>query len=643
MANFKNLGVAFNRLFRNDLNANFDEAKRELNVQKGRVDNLIVNAPQPSEVVDIRVDEDGVEHATARDRIASDGAKVAEQFADVGAQLEQNELQIGVVATDLEQRSVNVKMLGAVGDEIADDTNAFQTAFNLAKVSPIRVFVPKGRYKLTQRLSIFSNTQIDMQEGAVLVRHHNTSIIMNGEVGDEYYGYDGNGNIAITGGAFDGNVGMFNANGFNHIELNHGTTFRFRDITFKDTLNAHAFDLNGLRDVIIEGCRFLGFQDLTNGSRDFSEAIQISRSTQGGFHPFGAYDHTPCRDITVRSCYFGGSDTPNMQPWAVGVGEHGATYDIFSENIHVIGNTFEGCTYAGIRCMKFNDVFITNNLFLNTRSGIALSNTAPNTNSSKDVNGVERGAQSGKNYTISHNIFRNVESDIIYAAGQTNTPDNVKKLTNVIIVGNVVDNPSNSNTASFRLRWIDGLFVANNRIKGLNRGFENWYLSNVKINNNLISDCQLEGIYFTEPETSFRNLNHTKDIEITNNTIRDTRRSGVFLEWANGFKVNENQLENTGSETDNTRVAINIASSSQNGVLRGNKNRSGSNRNSHGIGVTGTCVNIQVHDNDLEGATGRINLASVPTIFEGYYTYAPNGTRYRVTINNSGAPVYTQA
>ncbi|MEC0282438.1 hypothetical protein [Terribacillus saccharophilus] len=44
--------------------------------QTGRVDNLIRNNPQPDEVVDIRYDTDGVEHATASQRIASDLSKI---------------------------------------------------------------------------------------------------------------------------------------------------------------------------------------------------------------------------------------------------------------------------------------------------------------------------------------------------------------------------------------------------------------------------------------------------------------------------------------------------------------------------------------------------------------------------------------
>jgi hypothetical protein len=65
MGKYRSLGTLFNRVFRNDLNANFNdldtdilaakaEALANVNAQKTRVDNLITGTPQPSEVVDAR-------------------------------------------------------------------------------------------------------------------------------------------------------------------------------------------------------------------------------------------------------------------------------------------------------------------------------------------------------------------------------------------------------------------------------------------------------------------------------------------------------------------------------------------------------------------------------------------------------------
>jgi lysophospholipase L1-like esterase len=54
MGKYKTFGSRFDRVHRNDLNANFAAVEADINAQKGRVDELIIGTPQPSEVVDSR-------------------------------------------------------------------------------------------------------------------------------------------------------------------------------------------------------------------------------------------------------------------------------------------------------------------------------------------------------------------------------------------------------------------------------------------------------------------------------------------------------------------------------------------------------------------------------------------------------------
>jgi hypothetical protein len=54
MGKYKTFGSRFDRVHRNDLNANFAAVEADINAQKGRVDDLIIGTPQPSEVVDSR-------------------------------------------------------------------------------------------------------------------------------------------------------------------------------------------------------------------------------------------------------------------------------------------------------------------------------------------------------------------------------------------------------------------------------------------------------------------------------------------------------------------------------------------------------------------------------------------------------------
>jgi hypothetical protein len=54
MGKYKTFGSRFDRVHRNDLNANFAAVETDINAQKNRVDDLIKKVPQPSEVVDSR-------------------------------------------------------------------------------------------------------------------------------------------------------------------------------------------------------------------------------------------------------------------------------------------------------------------------------------------------------------------------------------------------------------------------------------------------------------------------------------------------------------------------------------------------------------------------------------------------------------
>jgi hypothetical protein len=78
----REIGTSWDRDNRNIMNDNFRESKN-------RVDNLIKNTPQPSEVVDIRVDEEGVIHTTAKERIDTESLKRKVKDDELTAQLAQ--------------------------------------------------------------------------------------------------------------------------------------------------------------------------------------------------------------------------------------------------------------------------------------------------------------------------------------------------------------------------------------------------------------------------------------------------------------------------------------------------------------------------------------------------------------------------
>jgi hypothetical protein len=64
-------------------NEKFDDLDRADLEQKNRVDTLIIENPQPSEVVDLRIDRNGVVFPVARDRINAEQKKIEEAYEDL--------------------------------------------------------------------------------------------------------------------------------------------------------------------------------------------------------------------------------------------------------------------------------------------------------------------------------------------------------------------------------------------------------------------------------------------------------------------------------------------------------------------------------------------------------------------------------
>lgn len=72
---------------------------------------------------------------------------------------------------------INVKNYGAIGNGIADDTSAIQSALNLGE----NVFFPQGNYKITQKLILPSSTSLSGRKSFIKIfgEHYSRSVIVN--------------------------------------------------------------------------------------------------------------------------------------------------------------------------------------------------------------------------------------------------------------------------------------------------------------------------------------------------------------------------------------------------------------------------------------------------------------------------------
>ncbi|WP_372780321.1 hypothetical protein ACBZ92_02170 [Priestia aryabhattai] len=138
----------------------FDEftggVDQQIDYQKQRVDNLIKNTPQPSEVIDIRYDSEGVTHETASARLESDYNKVTTQLAKIATYKEINAtLPFGTTLTALKGNGTN-------------ETSALLALLNYVADNHLTLYIPKNVTILVDIMTITSKSNFGIRcEGTI--------------------------------------------------------------------------------------------------------------------------------------------------------------------------------------------------------------------------------------------------------------------------------------------------------------------------------------------------------------------------------------------------------------------------------------------------------------------------------------------
>lgn len=486
---------------------------RARNVQAQLNTIIIESGTSDAETLQLRIDTKGMPHATANERVSSEVNALDDK---IGA----NELALNQVV-------LNVKKFGAVGNGKADDTLPIQKALEeVKKYGSAEVYVPEGVYKVTAELYIFANTYFHLHQNAVILRAHDDNILRNYRATDEFYGYAGNNNITIEGGVFDCN-GMDYPDTCNGIAWAHAEGITMRNVTIKDTVNGHGMELTGVRDVLIDNCKFLGWRDTDVDKRYYFEAIQIELTSQAGYIGM-VKDYTETKDVLIQNCFFGNSGTPGFRAFNVGVGSHGALHNKYYSNIKVLNNTFEGCTYWAVRAFKWADSVISNNKFYDCPGGGVYIVTPAPSGSTKDENGVEKGPQPLNGFTVTENRFNNIGGRMVKVEGQEGAYINdVQVLNNR---GHTIGG------MGIELSWVGGSTFSNNRLRNVTgRG--------MSINNLLFCTVSLNKYENVTNNGVF--MENSRDIECHSNTFVGVDFYGFNILGTNSdVAIEKNRLKN---------------------------------------------------------------------------------------------------
>ncbi|GLO64407.1 MULTISPECIES: right-handed parallel beta-helix repeat-containing protein [Oceanobacillus] len=475
-----------------------------------------------------------------------------------------------------------------IGDGINDDTLGIQELLNFAKTSGIRIVFPPGHYRLTAPLRLYSNTFIDAQKGVFFSKEHNGAILLNLLSTDEMEEYRGNGNITIKGGEWNANYP--NYTGGTSFVLAHAKGILVEDVSLINHGGGHAIEFNAICNGAVMNSKFLGFDDL-NGSRTYSEAIQLDLAKNSSVFPWGgsSYDHTPCKNIIIENNFFGSSN--QLGAWGRAVGSHSATYGKWHENVIIKNNIVNDCLQWAFRAYSWRDVIIEGNMIYNCGGGIGLDVNNLDDEDSYD----EKGNYTGESNDCERIIVKGnlIDGGGSYASAISADGNDTAKIRTVTILNNSINNYNNR---AVYLRLLDEVLINNNVFNNIHgTGLtlsETWM---VTVSSNLFRSIRENGI------TCFTG---NRAIIISNNNFNYIREHGVWVSGSDTVNISGNNFIGIGYlEKGFVFQGIRITSGAQRITVTGNTFRQWSNTYAmnYAIYVTATVTESVLCVNNMAG------------------------------------------
>lgn len=283
------------------------------------------------------------------------------QLADVDSTV----LVGGVEAGDIVDRIANVKDFGAVGDGVADDTTAVQSALSDAGSDFKTVRFPKGTYLITSTLNVPSNVKIEAEIGG--------EVVIDDAVAAQGFLVQSQSNVVVknlkvaaSGNAFtSGTQRLFQVNASSRISfvdcfftkarneavvVDSSSKVSIRNCNFENNYTSAVVFRNGSSECVTSDCLFLGNGDTgvasSTGGRGLltweSENITVTNcvfkeNNEYGLRLFSqGSDTLPSKNISISNCTFDNNGT---------VSSGKIDLYMFNESGLISNVTVSGCTF----------------------------------------------------------------------------------------------------------------------------------------------------------------------------------------------------------------------------------------------------------------------------------------------------------
>lgn len=453
---------------------------------------------------------------------------------DLKAYIDSKALEVAqdVVNSTVENRlSVNVKIFGAVGDGIHDDTAAFQAAADYASVLGIAkiVEIPSGTYYLSGQVAVSSHTEWRGLNATLLKKKGGSSTVCFTALSNGHTGYG----VAASGLTFRGLTfrGSFTAGSEQSnvaLAAQHSDDILFEDCNFNEAiLSSHTVDLQACRRIHFTRCVWRGWDQAyaIAHNRSFTEAIQVDCSTRAGdtaTDALGSWDGLPTTDVSVVGCSFlpltvGATTYPSPNP----IGSHshveGQIYDriwfVRNRVVSMASSPASGY-YGNIHFVSAQNVWIEDNIFEWT-----------NTDASKDTVVIQ--FFDGTSGMALDQVA--VENPVTGALATQDPPKNIWVRNN-----------------TFKgFKWTSAASTGLVTIYGGPSGDATKWGSRVFIEGNSAEDCHLDGTTATTGLTAFR-VQRCRGVRVAGNEV-DTVRRLTYVAYSEDVVIQGNTVRNTTS------------------------------------------------------------------------------------------------
>ena len=427
---------------------------------------------------------------------------------------------VNLVAELIEKDKINVKQLGAYGDNIHDDYNII----NYAVANYDNIIIPEGTYII--------NTSIQLTKDNINIHGYN-AILDSTSCANEMFDFEVCNNINITGlTLLSTNEGSILCNDCSNVNIKDCNV----TLNYKQDKNASAINIQR-----ISGSTLTDRENFTISN------CKITTSFMGVL--FQGKVNRLLKNIRVENCEFIGNNL-NI----ANAGEL-LKIDYYTENTIITNNVFKNSKSSAITCEEHSDKILINDNIL--------------TGDTSSVNGIRTyygQSQTSSNYLdIINNIIDNFEIGII-----NEYYDNVKINDNTII---------NCRTNSLSLWNSTVKMVCNNIIKGAgcllraSASFINNYIETTTtfalqmINT---SKCNIIGNTF---KNGYLNCRATTDLLVKDNTFIDSVSDtlGIITVYANDSTQRNNiKIMNNILNGSNATYGVYVANVYNNVYLKDN-------------------------------------------------------------------------